>query len=111
MGGITGRGFRPGRSGNPGDRPKGLAKATREIVGEDGMALARLWWDIARDDTRRDSDRLVASRLLADRGCWGKAPAFAAIEESDPLGLEDAEEAAEWLRAEIIRLAREVDPS
>jgi hypothetical protein len=38
------------------------------------MALVQLWWDIARDETRRDRDRLEASRLLADRG-WGKAPA------------------------------------
>jgi len=33
--------------------------------------LARLWWDIARDETRRDSDRLEASKLLADRG-WAR---------------------------------------
>jgi hypothetical protein len=64
------------------------------LVGEDGMALVRLWWDIARDETRRDSDRLEASRLLAERG-WGKAPAYAAIEEGDPLDLADAEKAAE----------------
>src|SRR5213596_3655103 len=62
--------FPKGVSGNPGGRPQGLAKATRELVGEDGMALAQLWWDIARDETRRDSDRLEASKLLADRG-WG----------------------------------------
>jgi hypothetical protein len=41
-----------------------LARATRELVGEDGMALAQLWWDIARDETRRDSDRLEASSSL-----------------------------------------------
>jgi hypothetical protein len=64
------------------------------LIGEDGMALVRLWWDIARDETRRDSDRLEASRLLAERG-WGKAPAYAAIEEGDPLDLADAEKAAE----------------
>jgi hypothetical protein len=58
------------------------------------MALVQLWWDIARDETRRDSDRLEASRLLAERG-WGKAPTFAAIEEGDPLDLADAEKAAE----------------
>ena len=81
-GGVTGLGFRPGRSGNPGGRPQGLARATRELVGEDGRALAQLWWDIARDETRRDRDRLEASRLLADRG-WGKAPTYAAIEEAD----------------------------
>jgi hypothetical protein len=33
-GGITGKGFMPGRSGNPGGRPKGLARATRELVGD-----------------------------------------------------------------------------
>jgi hypothetical protein len=65
-----------------------LAKATRELVGEDGMKLAQLWWDIARDPMRRDRDRLEASRLLADRG-WGKAPAYEPI-EGDPIWLEDA---------------------
>jgi hypothetical protein len=28
------------------------------LLGEDGMKLAQLWWDIARDETRRDPDRL-----------------------------------------------------
>ena len=49
------------------------------------MALAQLWRDIARDETRRDSDRLEASRLLADRG-WGKAAAYEP-QEGDPLDL------------------------
>jgi Family of unknown function (DUF5681) len=40
-GGITRKGFMPGQSGNPGGRPKSLAKATRELVGEDGMKLGR----------------------------------------------------------------------
>jgi hypothetical protein len=33
----------PGQSGTPGRRPKGLARATRDPVGEDGQALAELW--------------------------------------------------------------------
>jgi hypothetical protein len=103
-GGVTGKGFMPGQSGNPRGRPKGLAKATRELVGEDGMALVELWWDIARDETRRDRDRLEASRLLADRG-WGKAPTYAAIEDADPLDLPSLEAAAEEFRASILRLA------
>jgi hypothetical protein len=73
------------------------------LVGEDGMALVRLWWDIARDETRRDRDRLEASRLLADRG-WGKVARFEPL-EGDPLGLEDAERAAEAFRAKVMRLA------
>jgi hypothetical protein len=67
-------------------------------------ALAQLWWDIARDETRRDRDRLEASRLLADRG-WGKAPTHAAIEEADPLDLANLEQAAEDFRQRILRLA------
>jgi hypothetical protein len=97
--------FPKGVSGNPGGRPQGLAKATRELVGEDGMALAQLWWDIARDETRRDRDRLEASRLLADRG-WGKAPTFEPL-EGDPLDLAALEGAAEEFRAKILRLAEQ----
>jgi hypothetical protein len=93
-----------GTSGNPGGRPQGLAKATRELVGEDGHKLAEFWFSIMQDETRRDSDRLEASRLLADRG-WGKAPTYAAIEEADPLDLADLEQAAEDFRQRILRLA------
>jgi hypothetical protein len=67
------------------------------------MALVQLWWEIARDETRRDSDRLEASRLLADRG-WGKAASFERV-EGDPLYLADAERAAEEFTAKILRLA------
>lgn len=101
---APGRPWPRGVSGNPGGRPQGLAKATRELVGEDGHRLAEFWFSIMQDETRRDSDRLEASRLLADRG-WGKAPTFAAIEEEDPLGLEAMEQAAEEFRASILRLA------
>jgi hypothetical protein len=73
------------------------------LVGEDGLPLVQLWWDIAQDPMQRTSDRLVASRLLADRG-WGKPAAFESL-EGDPLGLEDAERAAEAFRAKIMRLA------
>jgi hypothetical protein len=105
--GKVGRPWPRGVSGNPGGRPKGraeLSKSARNLVGEGGEALIQIWWSIANDPMRRDADRLRASELLADRG-WGKAPAFAAIEEADPLGLEDAERAAEEFRAKILRLA------
>jgi hypothetical protein len=92
-----------GISGNPGGRPQGLAKATRELVGEDGMKLAAFWLSIMEDPMRRDSDRLEASRLLADRG-WGKAPTFEPL-EGDPLDLAVLEGAAEEFRAKILRLA------
>jgi hypothetical protein len=108
--GKVGRPWPRGVSGNPGGRPQGLSRATRELVGEDGHKLAEFWYGIMQDETRRDSDRLEASRLLADRG-WGKAPTFAAIEEEDPLDLEDLQEAAEDFRRRVLRLAREADPN
>jgi hypothetical protein len=67
------------------------------------MALVELWWSIAQDPMQRTSDRLVASRLLADRG-WGKPANFEPL-EGDPLGLEDVEAAAEAFRVKIMRLA------
>jgi len=81
--------FPKGISGNPGGRPQGLAKATREIVGEEGKKIAEFWWSIVQDETRRDSDRLEASRLLADRG-WGKAAVYQP-QEGDPLDLASME--------------------
>jgi len=101
--------FPKGISGNPGGRPQGLARATRELVGEDGKKLTELWWSIAQDSMQRTSDRLEASKLLADRG-WGKAPTYAAIEEADPLDLARLEQAAEEFRASIVRLAGQAEP-
>jgi hypothetical protein len=71
--------------------------------------LAEFWLSIREDETRRDSDRLQASKLLADRG-WGKAPTYAAIEEEDPLDLANLEAAAEEFRAKILRLAQSSEP-
>ena len=85
-GGITGRGFLPGRSGNPGGRPKGLAALVREQT-KDGMELVALQLKIMRGqlvvertdqygDTYKQTpsikDRQKAVEWLADRG-WGKA--------------------------------------
>jgi hypothetical protein len=101
-----------GTSGNPGGRPLSLAKATRALVGEDGMALVQLWWDIARDESRRDRDRLEASKLLADRG-WGKAATYEP-QEGDPFDLARMEQAAQQFDREVRRLAefhrRNADP-
>jgi hypothetical protein len=98
--------FKKGHKGIPAKRPPvrgGLARTTRTLIGDDGGPLVELWWSIANDPMRRDADRLEASRLLADRG-WGKAANFVA-QEGDPLGLEDAEEAAEEFSRRLARLA------
>ena len=71
-GGITGAGFVPGQSGNPAGRPRGLARITRELVADDGRPIAEFWLATMNDPGAKLSERLEASRLLADRG-WGKA--------------------------------------
>lgn len=68
LGGVTGSGFLPGRSGNPGGRPKGLSRRVRELVGEDGEAIAVYMLSVMRDDKARTADRLEAAKWLADRG-------------------------------------------
>lgn len=72
LGGVTGRGFVPGRSGNAGGRPLGLARKVRELVGDNGAAIAEFMLRLMLDERERTRDRLDAARFLADRG-WGKA--------------------------------------
>ena len=73
LGGVTGRGFVPGISGNPGGRPKGLTRRVRELVGDDGSAIAEFMHAVMVDDAERTTDRLEAARWLADRG-FGRSP-------------------------------------
>lgn len=82
--------FKTGTTGNPGGRPKGLAKRVRELVGGDGEDLAKAMLVIALDTNEKTADRRGAIEWLADRG-WGKAPAFAPIEDDDPLELLERE--------------------
>jgi hypothetical protein len=64
--------------------------------------------DVATDPRAKASERIAAWRELADRG-WGKAPAFAAIEGSDPLELgviaQEIQEIADELAARRSGLA------
>ena len=79
-GGVTGRGFLPGQSGNPGGRPRGLAAAARAVVGDDGRELVAFFAAILRGDGKALGVRQVAltarmdaARWLADRA-FGRAP-------------------------------------
>ncbi len=78
-----GRPFQPGQSGNPGGRPKGVARAFRDVLGGSPTEAAQGLLEIART-APRPADRIAAWRELLDRG-WGKAVGYADIEGSDPL--------------------------
>ena len=58
----------PGRSGNPGGRPKGLGRRVRELVGEDGDLIAQYMLSVMTDERARTADRIEAAKWLGDRG-------------------------------------------
>jgi hypothetical protein len=103
-GGVTGKGFRPGKSGNPGGRPRGIARITREKLGEDGEAIVDFWIEAMNDTALNMRERLEASKLLAERG-WGKAVAVVLVDDEDNQRDADLEAAVEQFYAEVERLS------
>lgn len=69
---VVGRPFPPGVSGNPGGRPKGLARYVRELVGDDGRRIADFMLAVLEDESERIETRMQAANWLADRG-FGRA--------------------------------------
>jgi hypothetical protein len=80
---VVGRPFPKGVSGNPGGRPKGLARYVRERVGDDGRRIADFMLSVLDDETERTETRLKAAEWLAERG-FGKAPVSLGAGEGAP---------------------------
>ena len=68
---VPGRPFLPGKSGNPGGRPKGLAERVRQET-RDGAELVTFMLRVLRGRKQPTRYRLEAAAWLADRG-FGKA--------------------------------------
>jgi Family of unknown function (DUF5681) len=81
-GGVTGKGFLPGQSGNPGGRPKGLQRRVRELCGDDGDKLAQFLFNVVNDEKEKTSERLEAVKVLLERG-WGR-PAITVSDGDTP---------------------------
>jgi hypothetical protein len=98
-----GRPFLPGQSGNPGGRPKGVARTVREVCGGSPLRLAQGLLEIAEDPKVRPRDRIAAYSELLDRG-WGKAPVFAEIEGADPLEMDEVAREIQAIAHELAAL-------
>jgi len=89
FGGVTGKGFVPGQSGNPGGRPKGLSRYVRELVGDDGRRIADYMVSVLEDEGERTETRMQAAQWLADRG-FGKAAQPVEAEQPTRIIIESA---------------------
>ena len=94
------RPWKPGESGNPKGRPRGIARTVRERCGGDPGPLVEELYKIATDEKVRPADRTNALRALIEHG-WGKAPAFAAIEGADPLEQDEVAGAIQAIADEL----------
>jgi hypothetical protein len=89
MANPTGKGgFQPGKSGNPGGRPRETAEV-RSLAREHTTEAVEALRTIMKDSSEPASARVAAANSLLDRG-WGRAPQTITNEISPP-GNTDAE--------------------
>lgn len=89
--------WKPGQSGNPAGRPRGIASAVRAATSSEERVASLL--EIA-DHGKRDTDRIAANALLLAYG-YGKPSATTAPEGYDILEADEITRELQQLTAEI----------
>ena len=95
--------FLPGRSGNPGGRPAGLAALIRERTAE-GVELVDFMLKVFRGQVKgvKPQNRIEAAGWLAERG-WGKAVSQVEIYSQESLTTTSIDEKLAQLTVEDLR--------
>lgn len=97
VGGITGKGFKPGQSGNPGGMPKGVGDVKALARQHTSTAMEALV-SIAGDPEKPPAARVQAASVILDRG-WGKSIQPVDLNDKRPLSQVPAERLVAALEA------------
>ena len=101
--------FKPGQSGNPSGRPKGIAAKAREIIGDDPTELLEVFLEIAHNPAEKAADRKAAAEALLDRA-YGKSPSYAPV-DGDPLELDSLDRAIGTIVDDLAQRRKAPPPS